>query len=106
MKKQGWITHCKVAFITEAQTRHYQRKNKRIDLVLHEMSIDSGLPVSLLSKWWAENKYKIEVPLCKVCNKNTVKLYRGKPLTKKSKYYGLCSTCKSVADGNKGGGGS
>ena len=101
MKNQGWITHCKTAFITEAKSRYYQRKNRRIDLVLHEMSIESGAPIQILSKWWAENKHKIEIPLCKICNKKTVELYRGKPLTPKSKYHGLCSTCRLVRGSNK-----
>lgn len=94
MTDKGWIIHCRTAFITEAKARYYKRKNKHLDLILHELSVESKIPCNILKKWWYENKHEIELPLCKNCNKNHIELHRGKPRTEKSAYFGLCATCR------------
>ena len=90
----SWIDHCKIAFLTEAKARHYKRKRKRVDIIINKMSVESGIRSNLLAKWWVEDKYKIEIPICRKCNNKTVELHDGNPRTKKSKHYGLCITCR------------
>ena len=95
---KGWITHCKIAFVTEARSRHYRLKNKRIDLVIHEMSVESNINPTILKRWWYEHRFKVELPLCEICHKNAVELNSktNKPKTQKSKWFGYCRNCRDL----------
>ena len=111
----AWTEQCKYAFRANATGKlsQYKNKSRKVTGVLRDLSRESGIPFKTLKRWYYEKqdsispKNETDKPpknndspentpnsMCSMCNRNTVYLDRGKPLSSASKYYGLCPTCR------------
>jgi len=105
----AWTEQCKIAFKVSALGKlgHYKNKNRKVTDVLRELEQESGIPFGILKTWYYEKETSTnnqnesnenEFPEnCLRCGKKELFLTprSGKPLSKASKYYGLCNTCRS-----------
>lgn len=114
----AWVGQCRIAFKVDVDKIIAQQKGrKNITKALKQLARDSGVSFPTLKKWYyssnrnrtkngpieqgAENgdekgcktDHPDHRPICSRCNRNPVKLIRGKPLSSKAKYFGLCNTC-------------
>lgn len=92
----SWVDQCKIAFKTSADALRWKKK-KAIDEIIKAMSRESNIPIQTLRFWYYETEVGKTTLTCKSCGERPV-LIRAKtikPYGPKSKFYGLCSTCKS-----------
>jgi|GEM_PF-6014887 len=114
----AWVGQCRIAFKVDVDKIVAQQKGQtNISKTLKQLARESGIPFKTLERWyWQKNKNALKNegtqqdaenmdekdnktdhpdhrPICLRCNRNPVKLIRGKPLSTKAKYFGLCNTC-------------
>lgn len=90
----SWINQCRAAFLAHANSLLAKKKGSR-EQILKELSRQSGIPKTVLEKWW--NKKTPSNKICIQCKREPVFLNpeTGRPLLKTSKAYGLCGKCRS-----------
>jgi DNA-directed RNA polymerase subunit M/transcription elongation factor TFIIS len=119
----AWTGQCRLAFKHTADTLLWKQGDKKnVSEILKRLSEESGIPFKTLERWWYQeeslkneegqqstdntslpssspqnNGTHTNIPICKECGKNPVHLdcRTGRPYGQKSKYYGLCSTCRT-----------
>ena len=109
----AWTEQCKIAFRANAvgKLSKYKNKSRKVTGVLKALSQESHIPFQTLKNWYYDGQNAISTengtdkplinkdlpkidPICSMCNRSTVYLDHGKPLSEASKYYGLCPTCR------------
>ena len=94
----SWIDQCANAFKQQATVMHWHDKlDKKI--IINKLSLESGIPKIVLWKWWKQNGNKNRAQHTENCIKCGLRPIYIKEdcinsLSKKSKYFGLCSTCR------------
>ena len=111
----AWTEQCKVAMQTNANAKllKYKNRNRKVNIVLRELSKESDIPFATLKNWYYEKENSISseistdsageistepepTPICVRCGNSPVFLTnRGKPLMEESKYHGLCNGCRT-----------
>ena len=120
----AWSEQCKVSFAMNVVARTKKGEKRRSEAaILREVAAESDIPFKTLERWWAEwKKSRLEnevkpitteddtvnqpeeesieapIPKCKNgCEKDVHISSTGNPYGPKSKYYGLCSSCRRTA---------
>jgi len=89
-----WLKQIKAIVATKITS--LKMKNEDIYQAIRDLSKKSEISYTILHKWYLSETTEAKFPICTVCNKRTVYLKWDmvNPYSKKSKYYGLCQTCK------------
>ena len=116
----AWSEQCKVSFAVSVVAKTETGRAKSVNEAIKILSKESGIPEKTLWRWWSEQKvlkneehaeqakktesYGLEDvgddegnwPVCKTngCGNLVALTKRGRPYTIKSKYHGLCGTCR------------
>lgn len=101
----GWIEQCGAILKVKADAINMMKpkNNQGINVVIKQLSKESGVPFTTLKRWYLNNGNR---PTCIKCNKRPVHTTNmGRFLTKASKYYGLCTACRllKIKMGDKNG---
>jgi len=112
----SWVDACKAAFKVKADALIFRatknRKPPSRNRVMAQLSMESGIPKSILKRWYYEKEQErvtgkpFNMPLCRKCNKRPVDIISTSMnpvrLTDSvSSLWGLCSTCGRETRPNK-----
>lgn len=98
---EPWVKQCAGLFQMHARTLYAQKK-AGITNLLKQLSRESGIPYNTLYQWFYETDKPTDIKggkggrICIQCKPRQIERPKGKPRSRASRYFGLCSHCRRL----------